>query len=94
MQRHPDSAPLYAAIRAHDSIDEGLGHDDEMNDLLKSLFNRHEFSAESVANASVVAQLTWSFFDGIRRHYDADSKVAVPQRVGWTHAQDSLASCF
>lgn len=78
----PDVRPLLAAMRMHDHEDTRLGHGGDTRELLTLLADRHALPADSVASAALVAQLSWSFLDGIWSHYRWGS-AAVMQRVGW-----------
>lgn len=72
-----------SAMREHDDIDQSLGHADDSRKLLTALIERHPITHEDVGRAAYVAQLAWSFLDGIRWHYVAGTP-AEAQRVGWT----------
>ena len=79
-----DAGRMVEAMREHDAIDQALGHADDSRALLEALFARHPVTHEDVARAAYVAQLAWSFLDGIRWHY-AKGPSAEAQRVGWAH---------
>ena len=79
----PEALPLLNAMRTHDGIDENMGHEDDILQLLSLLYKRHAISQETLGRAAIVAQLAWSFLDGIRCHYTNGSS-ALAQRLGWS----------
>ena len=83
VRRTPQAAPLTAAMRRHDRIDDGLGHEDQMQRLLQSVVDAPGGIAPlSVYRAAVVPQLAWGFLDGIVQHYRG--KATLIQRVAWS----------
>ncbi len=75
-------AELLAALRDHDEIDEGLGHDDRPTERLADLLALGPVSADSVRHAAVAPALAWGFLDGIVQHYRHGPE-AVRQRRAW-----------
>jgi pyrroloquinoline quinone (PQQ) biosynthesis protein C len=82
----PEAKPLIEAIRGHDRVDIGGCHEEDIRRLLKLLDDRHEVDPTSIARASVIPQLAWSFLDGIRTHF-VHGEVAIAQRLGWAAAR-------
>ncbi|MGF7233366.1 MAG: hypothetical protein ACQSGP_00190 [Frankia sp.] len=78
----PDVGTLLDGMRRHDHEDTRLGHGDDTRDLLTLLAERQVLTADSIASAALVAQLSWSFLDGIWSHYRW-GPAAVVQRMGW-----------
>jgi pyrroloquinoline quinone (PQQ) biosynthesis protein C len=79
----PQSAPLTAAMRRHDHIDDGLGHEGQMQLLLEAVVAAPGgISPLSIQRAAVVPQLAWGFLDGIVQHYR--STASLIQRVAWS----------
>jgi hypothetical protein len=78
-----DAGRFALAMREHDEIDQSLGHADDSRRLLAALIERHPVTREDVGRAAYVAQLAWSFLDGIRWHYIRGTPAEV-QRVGWS----------
>jgi len=79
----PRAAPLTTAMRRHDHIDDGLGHEGQMRRLLQLLIETPGgITPLSIRRAAVVPQLAWGFLDGIVQHYR--SPASLIQRVAWT----------
>jgi hypothetical protein len=78
----PEAESLIEPMRRHDLVDTELGHADDVDTLVRLVAHYHEVTAESIAAAAIVPQLTWSFHDGVQRHY-AHGDSAVLQRIGW-----------
>jgi hypothetical protein len=82
----PELEALLAAMRQHDAEDTRLDHGNDTRKLLTLLVERHSLSPSDVAQAALIPQLTWSFLDGVLRHY-RHGRPAVLQRLGW-HVDD------
>jgi hypothetical protein len=82
LEKLPEARPLVDGMRRHDAEDSGLGHADDIQEMLTLLAERHPVGHESIAGAALIAQLTWSFLDGIRSHYSVGD-AAVVARMGW-----------
>jgi hypothetical protein len=80
--QNPKAGNLIRTIWHHDDIDEGLGHDAKPIERLATLVANEPISIESLAHAAMAPALSWSFFDGIFRHYN-NGPGSVAQRVGW-----------
>lgn len=78
----PDAESLIEPMRRHDLEDTNLGHSDDVETLVRLVAQYHEVTSESIASAALIPQMTWSFLDGIQRHY-AHGDGAVLQRIGW-----------
>lgn len=78
----PNAIGLLDAIEEHDITDISLHHEDDLDFLLKILFKRMKITHDDVLIASTVAQLSWSFLDGIQTHY-RNGDISVIQRLGW-----------
>ena len=78
----PEAKILVDSMKKHDSIDMGLSHESDFDELINKLFARNTITYETVHSASTVVQLLWSFLDGIRSHY-THGDIAVLQRLGW-----------
>ena len=79
----PEARHLVAAMEDHDKLDSEMGHGDDISGLLDMLFASDLISRESVSRASLVGQLSWSFLEGIRKHYSL-GMTAINQRIGWS----------
>lgn len=82
-KKNPQLKSLLSSIQKHDLIDDVMGHENDMKKILELLSDKNLITAEVVARASLIAQLCWSFLDGIREHYKK-GLVAVNQRLGWS----------
>jgi len=78
----PEAASLVATMRRHDAEDSELDHGEDVRQLLHRLatLGVPQFSIDA---AAALAQLTWSFLDGIAEHY-GKGDVAVITRMGWS----------
>ena len=74
---------LVGAMVKHDCADRHMKHHGQIRKLLGLLASRHRLSSENVSRASLVAQLSWSFLDGIRNHY-CHGRASLIQRIGWS----------
>jgi hypothetical protein len=79
----PAAQPLILAMQRHDSIDEEMGHHGDADELLSLLCSRHSIEQPTIARASVLPQLAWSFLDGIRAHY-RNGEPSLAQRIAWS----------
>lgn len=88
--RHTGQAALHllAAMRRHDRIDGELDHGASIVRILRLLHARHKVVHASIERAALVAQLAWSFLDGIRAQY-RNGPATVAQRIGWVANSDS-----
>lgn len=82
-KKSPQLKSLLSSIQKHDLIDHVMGHENDMKKILELLLDKKLITSEVVARASQIAQLCWSFLDGIREHYKK-GLVAVNQRLGWS----------
>jgi pyrroloquinoline quinone (PQQ) biosynthesis protein C len=80
--RRESARELMAAMQHHDGIDGDLDHPAKLQDLIEQV-SRGGMPADSIARASLVAQLAWGFLDGIWDHY-RHGPVALAQRLGWS----------
>lgn len=81
--RSPLGAELLAALRDHDEIDEGLGHDERPTQRLAELLRLGPVAMDSVRHAAMAPALAWGFLDGIVQHY-RHGPASVSQRVAWS----------
>lgn len=81
-KKAPETKDLLAAMQKHDQIDSGLEHYSDAIEILDALTSRHTITDETMQVASLIAQLSWSFLDGILHHY-SQGDMAVIQRIGW-----------
>jgi hypothetical protein len=79
----PLGAELLAALRDHDEIDEGLGHDGRPTERLVELLALGPVPADSGRHAAVAPALAWGFLDGIMQHY-RHGPASVSQRRAWS----------
>jgi len=82
INKNPDVAPLIRSMAKHDEIDNSLGHTNEAEKLLTSLYIEGYATSRNIAEASIIPMLSWSFLDGIRAHY-SKGDAALYQRIGW-----------
>lgn len=78
----PDTEHLLEAMKKHDQIDSGLEHFHDAKEILEALISRHTITDETIHTASLIAQLSWSFLDGIWHHY-TQGDMAIIQRMQW-----------
>jgi pyrroloquinoline quinone (PQQ) biosynthesis protein C len=79
----PKMKLLLQGMLAHDELDNNLGHNSDSLRLLSLLFQRHSIDQSSIKRAAVLADLSWSFLDGIRCHY-TNGPISIFQRLGWS----------
>jgi len=78
----PEASSLLRGLQLHDQEDTALGHDAKAKERINALYRGSVPSRRSFERASVIAQLTWGFYDGILQHYSLGPS-SVVQRIGW-----------